>query len=689
MKIGIIWSNGCSIEILKFHFSTIINKIASYSSYFNNKYEFKLIKEDDLFSELNKINSFFSFNSWDAVFILAELTWHNHNLTNFYGVKVAQKLRFHNINAPIFICSFLPEKYFLNSGQYKILGFRGHYFIHLPEGFSEKTEIYSLSEMELMDCKMHFCDLEGTIREIYHRKQHALPENDLEKAKNIVFELFKQIKELNDLPSYLLPVIDNLIYEVQKKNSVNDLRLFLKTDDSVILAYLNESDKNAYSINHDEISGNWEILIMEDVPKDVEALTQALIDAGLNKERIHIVPSYERAKEIIEHDIFNLITVTICDYRLEENGNLKCKQGYEFVQWLSQQQRFNEIFVYSGMARKFLKDTFKRFNIKVQINSKYDIISDRINELVTEIIEKGNEHYLCLLNQPSIGVWDYSLKYFYAYYRSRTDYDLLEQQISYEARRYINQIKYYSQLKVRFHDDEDSGNLAKYQEQGWFNQLLKEAQIINPLKFITSDLFNSDKTPKQPEEKDFYYFEIFKRVLIARRLELYFMGYAKEFKDRRVMAGILLDGCFKPKSNASVKQLYDHICIGDFDYPLRMLVEERNWFKNIMNIDVEDPKSLAEKENIGFFEEFIEQVNRIFFESYKNISDQTDEFRELESYIIKDKDQVKLICHSIADLNRVIYLLQIIYKGKDNYMERINNLKDGFDKLLNLKIIRR
>lgn len=459
MKIGIFWNSFPFIGISETKIKETLNyylldkniEHENFDEYFEKATIDSLnisLLPIDIINRDNSIINCKQFQDFDALFILAELDWHDHKLTDFYGITIARKLRLKNIKCPVFICSFMSEEYLSSKGQFKILGFRSHYFLHLPKGIVEDIEVSPLDEMELLDCKMHYCGIEGSIREIYHRKQHILPEDDFVSAKKHILDLLEEINQLMDLPEYLKPEIEKLIVEVQGKEDIKELKIFCKSDESRILAHLKDQDKDDTSKQlFDDIQGEWKILILEDVRKDIDSLFDSLKSAGIKEENILHAISFDEAKKIIENDkepekndSGNKISVVICDYRLEKDGKQKGKQGYSFVEWLSKQDRYNEIFVYSGLARRFLKETFKRYNIRVTVNSKYDI-TDRMGDFVDEVIEKGNEIAELIINRPTSEAWR-EMQLFYKHYRQWPGYDNMEREISEVSRNIINQIKY-------------------------------------------------------------------------------------------------------------------------------------------------------------------------------------------------------------------------------------------------------
>lgn len=707
MKIGIVWSAGISSEIIQFHISRIVKNIALSLSIFESDIEYLLIKENELFSEPEKSRSDSSIYTLAAVFIQAELNWHENELTNFFGIKVAQKLRLHDVKAPIFICSFLPEEYFLKGGQYKILSFRGHYLIQLPNTVQEEIEISPLDEMELMDCKMHYCGVEGAIREIYHRKQHVLPEKDVEKGKKQILELIDEIKNLKDLPEYLNPIIEKVIQEVDDTKSPTDLKVFLRADDSKILAHLRESDRDiVHSQLYEQVKNDWQILILEDVPKDIESLIDSLKKAGISDRNIILASDYTEAQRIIQNDKGNKIAVAVCDYRLEKSGKIHGKQGYSFVEWLSKQDRFTEIFVYSGLARRFLKETFKRYNIRVTVNSKYDV-TDRMSDFVDEVIEKGNEISEIVLNRPTTEAWR-ELELYYTNYRQWPGYEKMERDVAEISRQTIHQIRYLRDTIEKYDLKEKisfskiptfpniTGRLFKDFEK---SEVDNNPELINDfseenIKLYTIKGKKDKKTGKEVSKEVYYCFRpitderyrenYFKNKLIARRVAWWLI--MSEGLHLNTVYSLLSKGEYfnyyfrKPENynewltsndnpipeTIDAKTLINtRLAVIKEDFPFRLLVEEKNWFKYEMGTDLNDLMSV-----ICGFEYYFDEL----FESFNSkMNKKRNEYTELKkNFIVNDK----FVFHSANDIQKALDLSMCC-------LEEVNEKRDILYKVYN------
>lgn len=686
---GIIWSDDAPENVVKYHTLQKSKENEHFATFFNGDLQAVHLKESDLFDDSGVLKTAFLKNDYSAFFILAELNWYNHALTDFYGIKLAQQLRLNNVKAPIFLCSFMPEELLINQFKKKILSFRGHYFIRLPEGFKSNHRIEPLDDFELDYCKTHLCDVKGAIRDIYHTKQHALNTSDIEQGKAMIKGILSEIQALTDLPKELLQRIQDRLNEVEAIKMPTDLNVFIKQDESVFMDYF--SNEGTAEIKENiQPHGKWEILILDDVPADVAKLIAALKSYGFNNQ-IHFATSYDEAVQIINKDKSNHIAVVISDYRLEEEINgikyLKGRQGYSFVEWLSKQDRLNEIFVFSGLARSFLKSTFKRFNIRVNIMSKYESAgSEKTNELAEEIIEKGNQVYEAITNLPSCKGWD-ELKYYYCFYRNHSNYQKFENEINTEARNVINQI-----VKIRDTAEKLKLNLKDLTKIPFFSKIKTFPNLTGRLcenikgtnklsdkdKIVTtanrdgeeSILSWRDPLSKKPD----YMKDYFINKLIARRIAwwlLFCEGLHPNTVYSLLMNGEFFNAYFRnetkydewilvesreiPVTNDFKTLINTRLAVVKEDFPNRLLIEERNWFKYDMNTDLDDLISVVSGYQFyfyGLFEEFLPLMNQ-----------KRPEFNNLKMFISGDR----FVFHSSNDIRKSF---ELTLNCLDNYEDK-------------------
>lgn len=623
MNIGIIWSDDTPENVVKFHTLHKSKENAHFATYFKNDWHFEFIKESELFDESGSVKPAFFKSDYSAFFMLAELNWHNHAYTDFYGIKVAQQLRLNNVKAPIFICSFVSEEYLIRNQNTLILKSAGHYFIRIPLGYRQHYEINQLRDMELFDIQLHYCDPAGLIRTIWHRKHAALQKSNLDEGKKYLFGLLSQMRSVEGLNIGLTNQInevtsrlDNILGKDWDKNK-EDLRLFL--DEVTERHFTRHLEKNDSEFNA-VCSGGWDILILDDNPDQVGAIISALKSVDKNL-RVHLAKNYHEAVSIIEDDIFNRITLVIVDYVLEdENGYCKQPQGYAFIEWLNQQERFNEIILLSGQSRTSILSIFKKFGIHVTYKRKTELSGGLFTDFIEDLIEKGNETFEALLSQPTSGIWDFSLANFYKHYRNDPEYKAEENRICKEATRYVKQIDYYLNLKTG--DD----------KLGWFNTLLKEGIIISPFKDIRREKLRRTKSnlvaplPQKYDEKDENY-ETFKNILIIRRIILW-LKTQRGITKWSILGALIFEGVLHPSHSGGGKEknLMTFSCVSDSDFvenfPVRILVEEKQWLKGMLGVDYNAPEADIVKEKFVFFNQIITELNKIIETNNINLNDE-------------------------------------------------------------------
>lgn len=663
-------------------------------------------QNNDFFDNYNNITNPDRLKTFSSIFILAELDWHGHELADFFGLTIAQKLRLNGIICPVFICSFMPYDYLLKEAQCKILGFRGHYFIHLPDSYKENIEISPLYELELLDCKMHYCGIEGAIRDIYHRKQHILSENNLDNAKKQFVSLIEEILKLKGLPDPLAKAAKKIKEEGGKAQTIEELKVLCRADESKLLTYLKDADKESVkNLPNSAIKGNWKVLILEDNPGDIAPFIKALKDSGFSEENILSAKTYDEAVTIINNDKGNKIAVAICDYRLEQERNAKHKQGYSFVVWLSKQDRYTEIFVYSGLARIFLKEVFKKCNVRATVNSKYEVL-DTMNGFVEEVIEKGNKIADFVTHSPTSLAWP-NIEPFYQQYRQWSGYDSMEHEINETSRNIITQIKYLRETIEKYDLNEKisfskiptfpnlSGDLYKEFKKSEVekNSELLDAFSIENIKLYETNIDeHENKKKKKPEPKYFCFYSItqdkyrdyFKNKLTARRIAWWLImceGIHINTVYSILTKGEFINDYFKnpekfdewqstnenstPETDKAKSLIYTNLAIKREDFPYNLLVEEISWFKYEMNFDLNDLMLI-----LSGFEDYFHR----FFETFHSKLNRTcNEYKELESTFICNNN---FVFHSANDIRKALEL-------SINCLDNPSDKRDIISKVLN------
>jgi hypothetical protein len=635
-------------------------------------------------------------HEFDALFILAELNWNNHERTSFQGISLLQKIRLEGVKCPVFICSFMPERALIVQYKKRILGFRGHYFLQVPDAYQNNAMIEPLDDLELEYCKMHLCNVEGGIRDIFHTKQRALSKG-LDEGKRIIRQIFSDILALPLTPEGIRERIHHSIKQVDEISSTSELQSLIRQDESFMLDYFSEqSNETTITVRP---KGNWKILMLEDVPDDLEQLRAALETAGM-KNRMIIAASYDEACRLISEDKNNFIAAVVSDYRLfnvvDGVEYQKEKQGYSFVDWLSKQDRLNAIYVFSGLARSFLKSTFKHFKIRVHVVSKFELGSaEKVAAFAEDIIEKGNDVHDSINSLPKGKGWD-KLSYYYAYHRNHPEYVKNEQDINRQAKEIIKQLGYLR---------ETAGLMGVAADQ-----LYKMPLFSMTPKFdnLTSSLCSTmkEKLPakglakapgadiitrsaesgkrliwREPEggRKRNYYREYFLKKLTARRIAWWLIfceGLHINTVYSLLMKGEYLNNYFNKEKNIAVWRsgqlkeipetqdaktlIYTRLAIAKSDFPSNMLIEEKNWFKYDMGWD---PDKLIDV--ISGFQVYFKDILARFLPELQN---SRTEYKTLEQDFLVNG---QFVFHHANDISRAYKLVLPCLPDKNNRLALI------------------
>ena len=194
-------------------------------------------------------------------------------------------------------------------------------------------------------------------------------------------------------------------------------------------------------------------------------------------------------------------------------GGLKqqTEQGYDFLLWLTRQDRFNHLVALSGLSKRFLMTSFRKNNLRVNVYSKNDLIGNGVNIFADDIEVFGDEVNQIICDQPMSKAWK-TIKPFYIYHRNSRNYRSIEQEISIRARSLIAQARRITQ----FEDSE-----------------MRSIHDIDQYGKLTTNLIN--KLPGNEEA-----FEAYKEKMIARRVAYWLINF--EFLNRREIAALLQKG---------------------------------------------------------------------------------------------------------------------------------------------------
>lgn len=166
----------------------------------------------------------------NGIVILAELTWNENKLTNFYGFDILEMLRSaYRLKCPICLCSFLEERRL--SRQYPILDLsQNHPFVQLPATPKDVFDVIESSEtadeFRLNDIVLNYCNLNSKVvrlmthglglREILQNPKNSLPDHVWDHIKNDIsllkkYSIFFKRNEITKQTKILIEEIDSVI----------------------------------------------------------------------------------------------------------------------------------------------------------------------------------------------------------------------------------------------------------------------------------------------------------------------------------------------------------------------------------------------------------------------------------------------------------------------------------------------
>lgn len=639
----------------------------------------------------------FDFN---GAIVLAELNWNGLSIAHLFGIEIVKSvLRVQEkLQIPILFVSFFSiEQILLDEKGNKrlenqIVGGVGHDFLRLPTIPQNLTtcleKIYPLNELQFSDVLNNLCNLKGLINGRIHERQGQFRslENQPAKLKTAGKEIFEKsidemsallngVNEINELTGRLkydfsrLISDDNLTYD--------KIQNFLKQSDNEISALIfDEQIKNEDISQKLTLQQSWKFLLLDDEPESLHILQKTLTQRGIE---CFLAKTVEEAEKIISDDVYNEIVVAISDYRLMEKiGRVEKqqrKQGYDFLFWLAEQERFTHLIALSGLSRKFLLESFQKYSTRVDVYSKQDLMGERAGNLfVDNLIDRGRETYEAVCSRPTVGDWK-SLKPFYVAHRASTEYRLKELEINNRAIEYIKQ---YEEL---LHDGSGETRL-----------LQPDAEILGrPTTKLNS------KSPNDPASMEAFYDK-----LVCRRVALYLYLELKFSRDQvfaalkghRSPAGLLLekekelrkdsavyDEKLEEKLKAEVHKQYKesskNLVTTNLALPVKvassdLLVEEKYWLKTEIGFqDFDSEFSIARQipyfvqigierlleTSLQIAERLREQNKRFFTRSGRVVIigfNEAKDILEIIAQIINSQTEMEKFRHLILTLNKNI-----------------------------------
>lgn len=560
-------------------------------------------------------------------------------------------------NERIVFTSFHTANEILEKPNTQIITAIGHGFLQLPytkEMYDEvENAIDPLNEIQLQDIIINFCQLRASVREGFHVFKGRLREikglTIGKESKNQLFftEFGNYEKELlKDVGSYpeILSEYKSIIAKYNPEDE-KSIEIIEAVQEEQFVSYLPADDDIAIEKSSEKKS--WRILFLDDKPSELESVLKVLTDKGIDYE---IAINCDQAKTIIEADKqSNKISVVVSDYRLFEadakgisKPRMQKTQGYDFLIWLSKQDRHNAMVALSGLSKWFLMDSFRKNRINVKVYSKSGLLGGGAKLFVDDIEYLGNQYNEVVNNQPKATLWNeiqyidkektkiksYSLKPYYVYHRNNNDYLTIENFINQQAEKIARELEFALDHSSNF-------NFAS----------------------LVSIQGNATKTMKGEVETEYPDFQL---KLLQRRIFYYLI--LKGF-ERDAISKMLHKGDTQSEmSESMIKQIPSMLAIQtETDIPYALLIEEKYFLHHFMNLPI---YNIAE-----MMDQTYSIINSILSKQLKNDGHIIE---KLKKYLVVNDNQIAFGTVSMTEVHIVLEKVVDALVKASKYIEAQN-----------------
>lgn len=543
--------------------------------------------------------------------------------------------RVENFKEPVLFTSFLSFTEILNKPNTSIIKAIGHDFLQLPYSKSELEfklqNLKELTDVQLSDIKINFCQLRSSLRESFHIFKGQIREIkgskiDVKQKNSLILSEFNKFKlDLKrDYGSYPEIIIEfEKVISLYNPKDLNTIDLIDTENEERFSKFLPSDETETEELV--STKKGWKILFLDDRPSELESILQLL---QLRNIEFEIATSVIEAKNKIEGDVYNQISVVVSDYRLFENciednniQRMQPEQGYDFLIWLSKQNRYNALVALSGLSKWFLLDSFRKNNINVKVYSKSGLLGGGSKLFVDDIEYLGAQYNEIVNNQPKATFWNemqyvdaaktkiksYPLKPYYVYHRNNNDYLTEEDTINKIAERLAREVEFAIDKNSNF-------NFAS----------------------LVSIQGNATKTMKGEIENEY---ENFRMKLLQRRVFYYLI--LKGFDTDAISKMIHKGDSAEEMSISMIKQVPSMLAIqAKTDIPYNLLIEEKFFLHHYMGLPI---FNMAEMMN-QIYSVINAHLTKYFLGNEKLI-------KELANYIHTEGDQIAVGCVSMTEVH--------------------------------------
>lgn len=597
---------------------------------------------------------------------------------NTDGIAYAMYLRrVEKIKSPILFRSTNDLATILKFPNSNIINAIGHSFhqITKPQEYNEAIkDLNPLNDVQLSDIIINYCGVRSALSNTFHefkndikaiKHKEIIDKLKVTEIKKIV-EKYKEIliREYPDNSTLLSEY--NRITGLFKENDLATIGHLLIDDKSLAITIPTEEE----DVPKELVQYSWEVLLLDDNLLEIDDVIKEIESRNIN---VHKVQTVQQAKEIIENDTNNKITVAISDYRLYKDSTQEVKimqseQGYDFLIWLSHQNRYTARIALSGLSKQFLMDSFRKYSANVKVYSKTDLVYNGVKIFVDDVIESGNYFEEVKNSIPTASNWKH-LKPYYIAYKKLPNADSIENYIAQKANEIIEAIKHQIDLKTY------RSEIDKWQQC--------KDYIIDCKVGDTQSNFDNAKYKEISEEN----LDSFYAKLINRRVLIYFLIY--DIIDKEVLSWLLHNGAVSKEGNLpdaksqqdNKKQVFTNQSLKESDIPLNILLEEKQWLSSIgININ-------GYKVELNNFHSLFES----FFKNYGNariVKAYKDNFTDKKSIKHFKNNIEKLIIDILASEPKeegisFVNALENIVRKMGNYFPQNDDLDELLKKISN------
>ena len=263
--------------------SILIVTNSDYSPIIKTKYPSVIVVTN---SEALKI---IDYSNFQLIVVLCELEWDQYGKTpspgELYGVKMVSIFfrAYCKLRQPVLFISNLSKVAITYNSQNMIVDAVGHDFMKIDDFINsdesnilEVTKLKSLSDIQMDDILINFCDLKGQIGEIIHRAKNNINKIDQSLELNLIikyisniirgtlddiFNLLGNISDSSGIKEYLYDVLNTKI--ITNKN-LDEATEFMKKHEEMLRSLANDSETLTAPI---AIERPWKVLILDDEPE--------------------------------------------------------------------------------------------------------------------------------------------------------------------------------------------------------------------------------------------------------------------------------------------------------------------------------------------------------------------------------------------------------------------------------------